>query len=80
MAEAGGGYHPVKTSGDVVRACNSIVENLRHQYVLGFSTRAEGAQARHQIDIEIRGLSKKLRIAYRRSYEGTLPRRMRSSR
>ncbi|MCZ6727273.1 MAG: VWA domain-containing protein [Acidobacteria bacterium] len=75
----GGGYHPVKTSGDVIHACKTIVESLRHQYVLGFPTRAEGGQRRHEIDVEISGRSKKLRITYRRSYEGTLPRRMESS-
>ncbi len=76
----GGGYHPVKTVDDVQYACNTIVETLRHQYVLGFSTRGQGGQQRHQIEVEIRGRSKKLRISYRRSYEGTLPRRMQASR
>lgn len=76
----GGGYHPVTTSGDMRTACGSIVSDLRHQYILGFSTRGEGRPGRHTLSVTLNGRSKKLKIDHRRSYEGTLPRTMKSSR
>jgi len=76
----GGGYHPIARNDDLTAACGAIVENLRHQYVLGFSTRGEAAPGRHQIQVALTGKNNKLRIDHRRSYEGTLPRTMQSSR
>jgi len=72
----GGGYHPISDPGDLVPACNSIVEDLRHQYVLGFSTRADGGTGRHEITVDVPGKSRKLEIKHRQSYEGTDPSRL----
>lgn len=69
----GGSYRSVETASDVRRACHEIVEELRHQYVLGFSTRADGVPGRHEIEVEVPGRAKKLRLRYRRSYEGNQP-------
>lgn len=76
----GGGYHPVSGAQDVGTACKAIVEDLRHQYVLGFSTQGDGTPSRHRIEVELTGKSKKLRLDHRRSYEGTLPHRISASR
>ena len=51
----GGGYPSVDSSSEVRSACHAIVEDLRHQYVLGFSTRADGDPARHDIEVELPG-------------------------
>ncbi len=69
----GGSYRSVESPSDVRQACREIVEELRHQYVLGFSTRADGQPGRHEIDVEVPGKEKKLQLRHRRSYEGKLP-------
>lgn len=74
----GGGYYGIDNSDDVTSACHAIVDQLRHQYVLGFSTAAEPAADRHRIEVTIRG-KKKLQIQHRHSYEGTPPRTIDSS-
>jgi len=75
----GGGYHPITDESDIIPACNAIVADLRHQYVLGFSTRAESRPERHRIEVEVTGKSKEIRIDHRRSYDGALPRNMNPS-
>jgi Ca-activated chloride channel family protein len=69
----GGSYRSVESASDVRLACREIVEELRHQYVLGFSTRAEGEPGRHEIEVEVPGKAKKLQLHHRRSYEGNQP-------
>ena len=69
----GGSYRSVDSDSEIRRACHEIVEELRHQYILGFSTRADGDPARHGIEVEVPGKAKKLRLRYRRSYEGNQP-------
>lgn len=76
----GGGYHPIAGPADLNAACSSIVDDLRHQYILGFSTSEESTPARHQLEVSLSGKSQKMRIDHRRSYQGTLPRTMKSSR
>ena len=69
----GGSYRSTASAADMRRACREIVEQLRHQYVLGFSTRADGGAALHEIEVEVPGKSKKLRLRFRRSYHGAEP-------
>jgi len=72
----GGGYHPVANAEEVTAACASIVEDLRHQYILGFSTQGEGNVGLYDIQVLLPGKGKKLRIDHRHSYEGTPPHTM----
>lgn len=67
----GGHYHSVSDEKDVDRACTSIIEQLRHQYILGFSAAGAGAPAPHRIEVEVN--RRKVEISYRRSYEGRSP-------
>ncbi len=69
----GGGYHPVESGDDVEGACMAIVESLRHQYVLGFSTATEGPIAKRDIEVALAGRRTNLDIRFRHSYQGTLP-------
>jgi hypothetical protein len=67
----GGRYHSVVDEEDVDRACTSIIEQLRHQYILGFSAAGDGGPASHRIEVEVN--RRKVEISYRRSYEGRSP-------
>ncbi len=73
----GGGYHPVESETQIVRACGEIVESLRYQYILGFPTSGEGKVGRRKIEVSLAGRKKKFEVRYRHSYEGTAPTRMR---
>lgn len=69
--QTGGKYFWISSPNDVVRACASISSDLRHQYVLGFSTSDTGP-ARHR-EIEVSARKKKIQLSFRRGYSGRAP-------
>jgi Ca-activated chloride channel homolog len=70
----GGRYFPIARSADLPKALKAIVEDLRHQYVLGFSTR-EGKRSYRQLRVEVRakGLGDRATVVFRRGYKGPPP-------
>jgi Ca-activated chloride channel family protein len=68
----GGQYFWVSNTEDAVAAARTIAADLRHQYVLGFSTRDSGASQYRQLEVSTR--KKKVELTFRRGYEGPPPR------
>jgi VWFA-related protein len=64
----GGRYYPVTGPDDLKEACAELAEELRHQYVLGFST-AGGVSKEHRLRVEVDGRSH-LKVKFRRAYQG----------
>lgn len=64
----GGRYYPVNGPDDLKEACAELAEELRHQYVLGFST-AGGVGREHRLRVEVGGKSR-LQVKFRRGYQG----------
>jgi Ca-activated chloride channel family protein len=69
--QSGGKYFWISDSNDVVRACGSIASDLRHQYVLGFSTGETGEPGYRQIEVTTG--KKKVKLSFRRGYHGRAP-------
>ncbi len=67
----GGRYYPVNGPYDMKEACAAIAEDLRHQYVLGFSTSNSGASGYHSLRVEVAGRSRT--VMFRRGYRGGPP-------
>lgn len=70
----GGRYYPISRSADLAKALAAIAQDLRHQYVLGFSTR-EGQRAYRRLSVEVkaRGLGDRATVVFRRGYLGPPP-------
>lgn len=73
----GGQYFWISSVDDVVRASGSVVADLRHQYVLGFSTIDSGGSRYRKIEVTTR--KKDVRLTFRRGYEGPPPRSVRAA-
>lgn len=67
----GGRYEPITHVDDVPVACQAVVTDLRHQYVLSFPTRADGKGVYHRIEVKVRGSER--RVSHRRGYLGGIP-------
>ena len=67
----GGQYFWVSNSDEAIRAARTIAADLRHQYVLGFSTTDTGSSKYR--DIEVTTRKKKVTLTFRRGYEGPPP-------
>lgn len=68
----GGSYHSVSSALELEEACSSILSELRHQYILGFSTAGrDGPAAR---SIEVRVDRRHAEVSHRQSYHGQPPR------
>jgi len=67
----GGRYYSAFDEEGEDRACTSVLEQLRHQYILGFSAAGAGDPAPHQIEVEAN--RRNVEISHRRSYEGRSP-------
>ena len=77
-AVTGGRYYSISRPEDLQPALASILDDVRHQYVLGFST-GEGATRFRSLRVEVKGKAKELRtIVFRRGYKGTPPARSRA--
>jgi len=71
-ALTGGRYYPIDGPYAMKEACAAIAEDLRHQYVLGFSTRgSEGTSGYHSVRVQVGSRSQT--VSYRRGYRGATP-------
>lgn len=68
---SGGKYYPIGGPYELKEACAAIAEDLRHQYVLGFSTGGGAPSAYHTLRVEVGG--KQRALSFRRSYRGPAP-------
>jgi Ca-activated chloride channel homolog len=70
----GGRYYSISQAGDLPKALAAIAQDLRHQYVLGFSTR-EGERAYRHLTVEVKakGLGDRATVVFRRGYIGPPP-------
>ncbi len=69
----GGSYYPVTDEDQIDKACHSILEELRFQYVLGFKAGGdEPARYRH-ITVDIDRKHRDWRISSRKGYQGPPP-------
>ncbi len=74
LADATGGrYFEIEDSAQARRTCASILSELRHQYVLGFSVSGTGPSSYHPIRVELRNGGKHVSLIHRRGYRGTAP-------
>jgi VWFA-related protein len=67
----GGRYLPVDGPEDLEQALAAIEDDLRHQYVLGFST-GDGRSRFRPLAVEVRGSGLRA-VAFRRGYHGPPP-------
>lgn len=71
-ALTGGRYYPIDGPYAMKEACAAIADDLRHQYVLGFSTRgSESAKSYHSVRVEVGSRSQT--VSFRRGYRGAAP-------
>ena len=75
--ETGGAYFSLTDPRQLARTSAAISRELRHQYVLGFSTSGSGGEAYRRLDVEVTGVKEKLRreyrLTFRRGYLGRPP-------
>ena len=77
-AVTGGRYYSITGPEDLQAALTAILADVRHQYVLGFST-GDGAVKFRPLTVEVKGKSRDQRtIVFRRGYKGTPPARIRA--
>jgi VWFA-related protein len=69
----GGRYFAIGGPDDLKEACETIAEDLRFQYVLGFETSGRGRMVDRRIRVVVRG--RDLLVQTRKSYRGTMPAR-----
>jgi VWFA-related protein len=69
----GGRYYDLDAPAQARRTCASILGELRHQYLLGFSLSGSGPSAYHPIRVELRGAGRHVSLIHRRGYRGTAP-------
>ncbi len=70
-----GGYHPIESAADVLRACAAIERDLANQYVLGFETGSRGFETPHRLTVSVavpRG-KRDLAVEHRPGYHGFRP-------
>ncbi len=68
--ETGGRYYPLSTPDGLGKALAAIVEDLHHEYVLGFAT--GGGQSRYR-DLKVEVAGKNRSVLFRRGYKGPPP-------
>jgi Ca-activated chloride channel family protein len=67
--ETGGRYYPLAAGEDLKKALAAIAEDLRHEYVLGFST-GEGGSRYREIEVDV---GRNRSVLFRRGYKGPPP-------
>jgi Ca-activated chloride channel family protein len=67
--ETGGRYYPLGSEEDLKKALAAIAEDLRHEYVLGFST-GEGGSRYREIEVDV---GRNRSVLFRRGYKGPPP-------
>ncbi|HEV7518319.1 MAG TPA: VWA domain-containing protein [Thermoanaerobaculia bacterium] len=68
--ETGGRYYPLSAPDDLGKALAAIVEDLRHEYVLGFAT-GSGQSRYRDLKVEVAGRNRS--VLFRRGYKGPPP-------
>ena len=68
----GGRYHPLSAPNEIGVACAEMLEDLRHQYVLGFSLGDTGLARDHRLEVVVAGKGKRA-LAFRSGYYGLDP-------
>jgi VWFA-related protein len=72
-AVTGGRYYSIANAEDLQKALAAILDDVRHQYVLGFST-GDGAVKFRKLQVEIKDKGRDRRtVVFRRGYKGTPP-------
>jgi Ca-activated chloride channel homolog len=72
-AVTGGRYYSISNPEDLQKALTAILDDVRHQYVLGFST-GDGAVKFRNLQVEIKDKGRDRRtVVFRRGYKGTPP-------
>jgi len=72
-AVTGGRYYSITNAEDLQKALTAILDDVRHQYVLGFST-GDGAVKFRKLQVEIKDKGRDRRtVVFRRGYKGTPP-------
>ena len=71
-AVTGGRYYPITKHEDLQKALAEILEDVRHQYVLGFST-GDGAVRFRPLTVEVKKSRDRQAVVFRRGYKGTPP-------
>jgi VWFA-related protein len=72
-AVTGGRYYSISSTEDLQEALTAILDDVRHQYVLGFST-GDGAVRFRKLAVEVKGKDRSRRtVVFRRGYKGTPP-------
>jgi Ca-activated chloride channel family protein len=64
--DTGGNAHVVKNDADVVAATARIADELRHEYLLGYTTHAMGDRRRHAVRVEV--LRRGMKVRARRGF------------
>lgn len=70
-ATTGGRYYSIGGREDLQVALTAILEDLRHQYVLGFPT-GEGPSRFRRVQVQVKGDSRRT-VVFRRGYQGPPP-------
>lgn len=71
-AVTGGRYYSITGPEDLQTALTAILDDVRHQYVLGFST-GDGAVRFRPLRVEVKEAKDRRTIVFRRGYKGTPP-------
>jgi VWFA-related protein len=72
-AVTGGRYYSINGQEDLQKALAEILDDVRHQYVLGFST-GDGAVKFRKLAVEVKGKGRdRQTVVFRRGYKGTPP-------
>ncbi len=71
-AVTGGRYYPITKHEDLQKALAEILDDVRHQYVLGFST-GDGAVKFRPLTVEVKKDRGRQAVVFRRGYKGTPP-------
>jgi len=66
----GGRYYSISNQGELHRALAGILDDLRHQYVLGFAT-GEGPSRQRSLQVEVKAGDRT--VLFRRGYKGPPP-------
>jgi Ca-activated chloride channel family protein len=71
-AVTGGRYYSIQNPEQLQEALTAILDDVRHQYVLGFSTGDGGVKFR-RLTVEVKGKDRGQTVVFRRGYKGTPP-------
>jgi VWFA-related protein len=68
----GGRYHGLSDPEGLAPACAEMLDDLRHQYVLGFTVGGSGNAREHRLDVVVSGKGKRA-LNFRHGYYGLPP-------